>query len=129
MCPTNLRNCYAPVNVVKALNWYIFRQKSGRLSSTGSEILNFGSHCWANFQPILDCFIPKFKLDYENLENIKTDCLNTVVFSLHQIKRLKSFLGHPVYYCMCIVSWSASRQACVDETSCYRGTPSLGELR
>ena len=44
----------------------------------GSEILDFGSHYSANFQPILDCFIPKFKLKYDNLENIKTDCVNTV---------------------------------------------------
>ena len=64
-----------------ALNRYIFSEKSGRLSSTGSEILDFGSHYSANFQPILDCFIPKFKLKYDNLENIKTDRANTVVFS------------------------------------------------
>ena len=73
-----------------------FSKKSGRLSSTGSEILNFGSHCLANFQPILDCFIPKFKLEYDDLENIKTASVNIVVFNLHQIKRLKFFLGHPV---------------------------------
>ena len=74
-----------------------FSKKSGRLSSTGSEILTFGSHCSANFQPILDCFIPKFKLEYDNLENIETDRVNAVVFNLHQIKRLKFFWGHPVY--------------------------------
>ena len=73
-----------------------FSKKSGRLSSTGSEILTFGSHCSANFQPILDCFIPKFKLESEDLENIKVDCINAVVFDLYQIKRLKFFLGHPV---------------------------------
>ena len=61
-----------------ALNWYIFLKKSGPLSSRGSEILTFGSHCSANFQPILDCFIPKFKLEYDDLENVKTDCVNTV---------------------------------------------------
>ena len=72
-----------------------FSKKSGRLSSTGSEILTFGSHRSANFQPILDCFIPKFKLEYDNLENIKTDSVNTVVFNLHQIKRLKFFLATP----------------------------------
>ena len=71
-----------------------FSKKSGRLSSTGSEILTFGSHCSANFQPILDCFIPKLKLEYDDLENIKTDSVNTVVFNLHQIKRLK-FFGTP----------------------------------
>ena len=57
----------------------------------GSEILTFGSNCSANFQPILDCFIPKFKLEYDDLENIKTDCVNTVLFNLHQIKRLKFY--------------------------------------
>ena len=72
-----------------------FSKKSGRLSSTGSEILTFGSHCSANFQPILDCFIPKFKLEYGDLENIKADRVNTVVFDLHQIKRLKFFFGTP----------------------------------
>ena len=72
-----------------------FSKKSGRLSSTGSEILAFGSQCSANFQPILDCF-PKFKLKYDNLENIGTDRVNTVVFNLHEIKQLKFFWGHPV---------------------------------
>ena len=98
MCLTNLQNCYAPVNVVKKKygcpKLVHFSKKSGRLSLTGSEILTFGSHCSANFQPILDCFIPKFKLGYDDLENIKTDCVNTVVFNLHQIKRLK-FFGTP----------------------------------
>ena len=69
-----------------------FSKKSG-LSSTGSEILTFGSHCSANFQPILDYFIPTFKLDYDDLENIKADRVNAVVFDLHQIKRLKFFGG------------------------------------
>ena len=75
-----------------------FSKKSGRLSLTGSEILTFGSHCLANFQPILDCFIPKFELEYDDLENIKADLVNAVVFNLHQIKCLKLFLGHPVYF-------------------------------
>ena len=73
-----------------------FSKKSGRLSSTGSEILTFGSHCSANFQPILDCLLTKFMLEYDNLENIKADRVNAVVYNLHQIKRLKYFLGHPV---------------------------------
>ena len=33
--------------------------RSGRPSLAGHEILAFGSHCKANFQLILDCFIPK----------------------------------------------------------------------
>ena len=70
-----------------------FSKKSGRLSSTGSEI--FGSHCSANFQPILDCFIPKFKLECDDLENIKADRVNAVVFDLHQIQRLKFVFGTP----------------------------------
>ena len=73
-----------------------FSEKSGRLSSTGSEILGFGSQCSANFQPILNCFIPKFKLKYDDLENIKTDRVNTVVFNSHHIKQSKFFLGYPV---------------------------------
>ena len=72
-----------------ALNWYIFRKKSGRLSSTGSEILALGTHCSANLQPILDCFIPKFKSKYNDLGNIEIDRVNTVVFTLLQIKQSK----------------------------------------
>ena len=49
----------------------------------GPEILAFVSHCSANFQTILDCFIPNFKLRYEDSENIKADC--AVVFNLNQI--------------------------------------------
>ena len=68
-------------------NWCIFRKKSGRQSSAGPEILAFVSHCSANLQLILDCFIPKFKLKYENLENINIGRVNTFVFNLHQSKR------------------------------------------
>ena len=68
-----------------------FSKKSDRLSSTGSEVLTFSTHCSANIQPLLDCFIPKFKLEYDDLENIKIDSVNTVVFNLHQIKRLTFF--------------------------------------
>ena len=53
-------------------------------------------HCSANFQPILDCFIPNFKLKCKDSENIKADLVNTVVFSIHRIKRLAFFLGHQV---------------------------------
>ena len=68
-----------------------FSEISGRLSSTGSEILAFGSHCSANFQQILDCFIPKFELKYDNLENKRTDGVKTVVFNLIPIKQSKFF--------------------------------------
>ena len=64
--------------------------------SVSPEILAFGNYCSANFQPILDCFIPNFKLMYEDLGNIKTDRVNTVIFNLHQVKRRTFFLGHPV---------------------------------
>ena len=63
-----------------ALTWYIFRK---------NRVV-----CHQGLQK--DCFIPKFKLEYDDLENIKTDYVNTVVFNLHQIKRLKFFVGHPV---------------------------------
>ena len=33
-------------------------------------------------------------LKYEDSENIKTNCVDTVVFKLHQIKQ-KGFWGHP----------------------------------
>ena len=47
-----------------------------------------------NFQQILDCFIPNFKLKYEDSENIEADHVNTVVFNLHQIKQ-EFFFGTP----------------------------------
>ena len=79
-----------------ALNQCIFRKSLVVCSSEVPKNLAFVSHCLANFQPILDCFIPNFKMKYENSENMNTDRVNTVVFNLHQIKRLAFFLGHPV---------------------------------
>ena len=38
-------------------------------------------------------FYTKIELKYDDLENIKTDCVNTVVFNLHEIKQLKFFFG------------------------------------
>ena len=70
-----------------ALNCYIFQKNRVVCHQLGSEILAFGGHCLATFQPILDCFIPKFKLNYNDLENMKTDRVNTGVFNLHQIKQ------------------------------------------
>ena len=74
-----------------ALKWYIFESKSGRLT--------FGSHCSSNFQPILDCFIPKFKCKYEYLFNIKTYRVNIVVFNLRQITlcSLNSLYVHHIF--------------------------------
>ena len=87
-----------------ALNWYIFQKKSGRLSSMGSEILAFGSHCAEHFLPILHCFIPKFKFKYDDLENIKTDRVNTVVFNLLQIKQSNKHLFYETAWS--ILFWS-----------------------
>ena len=70
---------------------FLKKKKTVRLSSAGPEILAFVSHCSVNFQPILDCFIPKFKLKYGNLENIKADCVHTVVLNLLHIKRQAFF--------------------------------------
>ena len=101
MCLTNSLILYASVNFVKA-TWLLyidtFFGKSGRLSSVGSKILAFGGHCSANFQPILDCFTPTFKLKYYDLENIKTGRGNTVVFKLHKTKQSKFFFGTPGSY-------------------------------
>ena len=72
----------------------------------GSEILAFYSHFSANFQPILDCFIPKLKLEYVDLENIKIDRVNTVVFNLHQIEQSK-FFGTPGSFQLTI-AWSVA---------------------
>ena len=72
-------------------------EKIGSSFSVRPEILAFVSHCSATFQPILDCFIPNFKLKYEDSETITADLVDTIVFNLHQIKhRTLFFLGHPV---------------------------------
>ena len=60
-----------------------FLKKLGVCSSAGTKILAFGSHCLVNFQPILDCFIPNFKMKYQDSEKIKADRVGTVVFNLH----------------------------------------------
>ena len=49
-----------------------------------------------SFQPILDCFIRNSQLNYEDSDNIKADCVNTVIFNSHQIKLRAFILGHPV---------------------------------
>ena len=72
-----------------------FSENSGRLSSTGSEILAFGSHCSVNSQSILDCFILKFKLKYEDLENVKMDRVNTVVVILTSNQTVRDVFGTP----------------------------------
>ena len=73
-----------------------FSKKSGRLSSEGPDVLAFGSHCSAKFQPILNCFIPKFKLKYEDSENVKTDCADShFQITSNQTEKV-FFLGHQV---------------------------------
>ena len=59
----------------------------------GPEILAYVSHSSANFQPILRCFIPNFKLMYEDSENTKIDRVNMVAFSLNKIKHWAFSLG------------------------------------
>ena len=66
------------------------------MSSAGSEILGFVSHCLVNFQPILDCFIQNFKLKYEDSKNVKVDCISTVISNSHQTNRQALYWGHPV---------------------------------
>ena len=39
----------------------------------------------------------KIKLKYDDLENIKADRVNTVVFNVHEIKQVKVFLGGTQY--------------------------------
>ena len=77
-----------------ALNLFIFRKNRVVCHQQVSKFLL----SVAKFQPILDCFITKFKLKYDNFENIKVDRVNAVVFNLHEIKQSKFFWGHPVLY-------------------------------
>ena len=73
-----------------ALKWCIKIKKkknTSRRSLAGPKILAFGSHSMANFQSILDCFTPNFKLKHEDLEKVKTDHVSTVVFNSYKIKR------------------------------------------
>ena len=70
-----------------ALNWCIFRKNRVFCSSAGAKSLSFSGPSSANFQPILDCFIPDFKLKYEDAENIKLTSNQTWSGVI---------LGHPV---------------------------------
>ena len=85
-----------------------FLKKSVGLSTAGPDISALGSHCLANFQPSLDCFIPNFKLKYENLENIKTDVANTVIFNFHQIKQ-KNFFGTIGTIKIMPITWNSTK--------------------
>ena len=48
----------------------------------------------------MDCFKLNFKLKYKHSDNIKANCVNAVIFNLHQIKQ-SSLLGHPVHVNQC----------------------------
>ena len=99
------QNFYIPVNFDKAI-WLhqisAFFEKSDRLSPAGPEVLAFGSHCAcsAKFQPIVDCFMPTFKLKYEDSKNINTDCVDTVVFNLNK----ETLLGTPSLFSMYVTA-------------------------
>ena len=69
---------------------------SGLRSSAGPGMLASVSHCSANFQPTLDCFVPNFKLKYEDSENIESNGVNTVILNSYQIKR-RAFIGDTRY--------------------------------
>ena len=81
------------VNNVAALNYCIYRKILVVYSSVGLAILTFISHCSANLQSGLYCYIPKLMSIYDDLENIKADVINTVVFNSHQ---MTFSLGHSV---------------------------------
>ena len=108
-----------------ALNQCIFSKKSGCQSSAGAEILTYISHCSAQFQLIFDCFMPNLKLKYKDPENIKTDCVNTVVLNLHQITR-RAFFGTPgIFMYMCLSrpqqpKEDFSKEDSMDPASCAR---------
>ena len=45
-----------------------FRDDRARLSSAGPEISAFVSHCFTNFQLILDCIVPNLKCKYSRFQ-------------------------------------------------------------
>ena len=93
-----------------ALNRCIFSKNLIVCSSADPKILAFGSHCSANFQPILDCFIPNLNLKYEDSENIKGDRVSIVVFNLHQIKRRRFFWDTRYMYVLGYIFCASNRE-------------------
>ena len=85
-------------------------------------ILAFGSHSLAKFQPTLDCFISNFKLKYENSQNVKTDCVNTVVFNLRKIKQ-RNFFWDTQYYFNCLCSLAVVLGGIMAEPFLYDNVP------
>ena len=83
------KTTFPPLDIVNecSLKLVHFRKNRVVCSSAAPEILAFGSHCSAIFRPILDCFIPNFKLKYKDSENIEAAHVNTIISNLHQIKR------------------------------------------
>ena len=58
----------------------------------GSEVLALGSYCsCSELFTDFGLFAPNFKLKYEDLENMKSVRVGTVVFSLHKIKDINLF--------------------------------------
>ena len=66
-----------------ALNWCIF----GKIwLSVHQPVLKFWlsvAIAWRTFNRFWICSIPNFKMKYEDSENIKADCVSTVVVNLH----------------------------------------------
>ena len=82
-----------------ALNQCIFRKNQVVCSLAGPKLLVFGSHSSANFQPILYCFVPNFKLKCEDSENIKADRVDKIQsFSIYVKSNVGRFLEHPAKY-------------------------------
>ena len=82
------RNRNAPVNFDKATDGcfklvHFSRKNLVVHHQRGPEVLAFGSHCSAKFQLIFQCYLPNFKLKYENSEKIITYGVDTVVFNLN----------------------------------------------
>ena len=69
-----------------------FSKNSGRLSSAGPE--SFRLPLLGELLTDFGLLYTNFKLKYEDLENVKLDRVNTVVFNVYQIKH-RAFFGTP----------------------------------
>ena len=67
-------------------------------SSVGREILAFGSHWLAKFQPILSCLIPNFKLKYEDSEDIRSRSCKCSRFQFASNQTSGVYVGTPGRY-------------------------------
>ena len=73
-----------------------FSKRSDRLLSSSPEFFAFVSHCPAKFQPIFVCFIPSFKLKYEESQKYKSRSFKYSRFQFTSNQTSGDFLGHPV---------------------------------